>query len=153
MLMERILTKISKTVMLQEFSEAFVILAASVGPDVTYDCLLRILSAKSELLAGWEKPGAHATRGVEKSYVVGTLLLRNRSLILDKAKLLNILKYPFCVGAQKEIVLARIVEQIMPQAEKPFESEWELVSWLEAHDPALAEIAKQPPRGPVRLEP
>lgn len=153
MLIEKILLKTTKTELIADFSEAFVILANIVGPDVTYEYILRILSAQSEMLSGWEKPGAHATQSVEKSYVFGTLLLRNRLLILDKARLLNILKYPFCVGAQKEIVLARFVEQIRTQPETPFGSEWDLLSWLEAHDPALAKIAKQPPRGPARLTP
>jgi hypothetical protein len=107
------------------------------------------------LLKGWESPGARTLGGstVEHAYVFGTQLLGDRSFVLDKFKLLNILKFPFCVGVQKQIVLARLGEQLTPPFERPFESEWDFVSWIESHDPELAESAKRPPQGPSRLNP
>ena len=94
MLMEKLLAKLTKTVLTQRFGEAFIELGGTLGPEPTYDNLLRILSAKSELLAGWENPGQKSQNGntVANAYVFGVRLLQDRSLTLRERDLINILK-------------------------------------------------------------
>jgi hypothetical protein len=150
MLMGKILAKLTKTVLTQGFGEAFVVLAEALGPEATYGYFLRILSAKSELLEGWENPGQKAQKGntVANAYVFGSRLLHDRSLTLGERELINILKYPICVGVLRRVVLDRLCEKLRSRPETPFESVWDLATWLEAHDPELTQLARRPAEGP-----
>jgi hypothetical protein len=63
---------------------------------------------------------------------------------LDKRGLVNLLKYPLCVGLAQQVVL----EELGQRTGRSFATLWDFVAWAEKNDPGLdLRTPWQPPRG------
>jgi hypothetical protein len=61
---------------------------------------------------------------------------------LDPQEMVDLLKQPTCVGAAQEVILSRLGEE----KNQKFATLWDLVEWVEAHDPSID--LRTPPHWP-----
>jgi hypothetical protein len=148
---DKLLAKLSKTVLIHDFAEAFLMLARYRKPEGNYKGVCLALLASSRMLAGWENPAQFLTsQGVEvqKSFNFSLLILRSESLNLTNAQLINILKFPICLGELRRIVLSRLAAQMGPRPKGAFENKWDFVTDIKAGASDLYALALRPPEIP-----
>jgi len=153
-LRDKLLAKLCKGPPAPGWLDAYLILAAQFGGGAVEHDLSRVLRVSDSALAGWENPGQKSSGGNEVVYAYSFVatVLNDPSVKLTNAQWINLLKYPLCVGDLKQIVLARLAEQL-GRTKEPFPNEWALVSWVESHDVALISVLREPPSLPPPPDP
>jgi hypothetical protein len=123
-------------------------MAAKHGDIAISDTIRRILRMGADLVEGdgaqptdlsFFLSGASFTGARSMAFA----LISRPDVNLGDRDLIDILKYPLCIGELRKLVLSRLSKDLKPN--KPYDSVWSMLKDIEVRSPDLYQFAKAPP--------